>query len=97
MLRTCPQTQLIRFSDDFGGETNMYQGYDLNVEARFRNGAFLKGGIAAGARARSTTATSSPLGLDAVTVLTAGLPTAQGTEIYPDGIERLPSRVPLPA
>ena len=79
-----PQTQLIRFSDDFGGETNMYQGYDLNVEARFRNGAFLKGGIAAGSRTFDN-CNLLAAGLDAVTVLTAGLPTAQGTEIYPDG------------
>ena len=56
-----PQNQLIRFSDDFGGETNMYQGFDINIEARFRNGAFLKGGIAA-TLARSTTATCSPRG-----------------------------------
>ncbi len=42
-----PANSLIRFSDDFGGETNMYQGFDVNLEGRFRNGAFLKGGIAA--------------------------------------------------
>jgi hypothetical protein len=45
-----PANNLIRFSDDFGGETNMYEGFDLNLEGRFRNGAFLKGGIAATAR-----------------------------------------------
>ena len=45
-----PANSLIRFSDDFGGETNLYQGFDVNLEARFRNGAFLKGGIGATAR-----------------------------------------------
>jgi hypothetical protein len=45
-----PTDNLIRFSDDFGGETNLYQGFDVNLEARFRNGAFLKGGIAATSR-----------------------------------------------
>ena len=45
-----PANSLIRFSDDFGGETNMYQGFDVNLEGRFRNGAFLKGGIAATSR-----------------------------------------------
>jgi hypothetical protein len=45
-----PTDNLIRFSDDFGGETNLYQGFDVNIEARFRNGAFLKGGIAATSR-----------------------------------------------
>ena len=45
-----PANSLIRFSDDFGGETNMYQGFDVNLESRFRNGAFLKAGIGATAR-----------------------------------------------
>ena len=45
-----PANNLIRFSDDFGGETNLYQGFDLNLDARFRNGAFLRGGIGAGNR-----------------------------------------------
>jgi hypothetical protein len=79
-----PQSQLIRFSEDFGGETNMYQGYDLNIEARFRNGAFLRGGIAATARTFDN-CNLLAAGLDGVLVLTAGIPTAQGTEIYPDG------------
>jgi hypothetical protein len=45
-----PANSLIRFSDDFGGETNYYQGFDINLEGRFSNGAFLKGGIAATSR-----------------------------------------------
>ena len=45
-----PANSLIRFTEDFGGETNLYQGFDLNVDARFRNGAFVKAGIAATAR-----------------------------------------------
>ena len=42
-----PANNLIRFSEDFGGETNVYQGFDVNIEGRFRNGAFLKAGIGA--------------------------------------------------
>ncbi len=45
-----PTNNLIRFSEDLGGETNMYQGYDFNIEARFRNGAFLKAGVGASSR-----------------------------------------------
>jgi hypothetical protein len=45
-----PADNLIRFSDDFGGETNRYQGFDINLEGRFRNGAFLRGGVAATSR-----------------------------------------------
>jgi hypothetical protein len=74
-----PANNLIRFSDDFGGETNMYQGFDVNLEARFRNGAFLKGGVAATARTFDN-CNLLAAGLDAVVGLTA-----QGTEIYPDG------------
>jgi hypothetical protein len=40
----------VTFSKNFGGETNVYQGYDINLESRFANGAFLRGGITAGTR-----------------------------------------------
>lgn len=74
-----PANSLIRYSDDFGGETNRYQGFDVNLEARFRNGAFLKGGIAATSRL-----------FDNCNLLAAGLDAVataawQGTEIYDDG------------
>lgn len=49
-----PANNLIRFADDFGGTTNKYQGVDVNLEGRFRNGAFLKGGLAAGSRVFDT-------------------------------------------
>ncbi|HET9358969.1 MAG TPA: carboxypeptidase regulatory-like domain-containing protein [Vicinamibacterales bacterium] len=74
-----PANNLIRFSEDFGGETNMYQGYDVNVEARFQGGAFLKAGVAATSRTFDN-CNLLAAGLDAVVGLTA-----QGTEIYPDG------------
>ena len=77
-----PANSLIRFSDDFGGETNMYQGYDVNLEARFGNGAFLKGGIGATSRTFDN-CNLIAAGLDAVQP--AAAPTLQGTEIYPDG------------
>ncbi len=75
-----PANGLIRFSDDFGGETNRYQGFDVNLESRFRNGAFLKAGVAATSRLFDN-CNLLAAGLDAVN--TAGSFT--GTEIYPDG------------
>jgi hypothetical protein len=45
-----PADNLIRFSDDFGGETNLYQGFDINLESRFSNGGFVRGGIGATSR-----------------------------------------------
>jgi hypothetical protein len=74
-----PANNLIRFSDDFGGETNLYQGFDFNVEGRFRNGAFVKAGLSATSRTFDN-CNLIQAGLDAVTGATA-----QGTEIYPDG------------
>jgi hypothetical protein len=75
-----PANSLIRFSEDFGGETNMYQGFDLNLESRFRNGAFFKAGIAATARLLDQCNLIQG-GLDAIN--TAG--SFMGSEIYPDG------------
>jgi hypothetical protein len=71
-----PANSLIRFSEDFGGETNLYQGFDVNIDGRFRNGAFLKAGIAATART-----------FDNCNLLVAGSDAvpAGSNEIYPDG------------
>ena len=83
-----PQNSLIRFSSDFGDETNVYQGYDLNLDARFRNGAFLKAGIGATARTFDN-CNLLKAGLDAMTGAPAGASLvtslSQGTEVYPDG------------
>ncbi len=78
-----PANNLIRFSDDFGGETNLYQGFDINLEARFANGAFLRGGLAAASRTFDNCNLLSA-GVDAVFVQNF-FQTQQGTEIYPDG------------
>jgi hypothetical protein len=74
-----PANNLIRFSEDFGGETNMYQGFDVNLEARFANGGFIRGGLGATSRLFDN-CNLLAAGVDAVVGLTA-----QGTEVYPDG------------
>ena len=73
------EDSLIRFSEDFGGETNLYQGFDVNIEGRFRGGAFIKFGIGATSRT-----------FDNCNLLAAGLDAtqaaaSQGTEVYADG------------
>jgi hypothetical protein len=70
---TQPANSLIRFSEDFGGETNYYQGFDVNVEGRFANGAFLKAGVAATSRK-----------FDNCNLAAAGVEYGNW-EIYPDG------------
>jgi Carboxypeptidase regulatory-like domain len=42
-----PANNLVTFSKNFGGETNIYQGFDVNLESRFSSGAFIRGGITA--------------------------------------------------
>jgi hypothetical protein len=74
-----PADNLIRFSDDFGGETNLYQGFDVNIEGRFRNGAFLKAGVGATSRTFDN-CNLLAAGLDATVALAS-----QGTETYADG------------
>jgi hypothetical protein len=74
-----PANSLIRFSDDFGGETNMYQGFDVNLDARFARGAFLRGGISATGRTFDN-CNLLAAGNDAVSSTTQ-----LGTETYPDG------------
>ncbi|MDR1990949.1 MAG: carboxypeptidase regulatory-like domain-containing protein [Acidobacteriaceae bacterium] len=65
--------------NNFGGITDMYQGFDLNLDKRFGNGAFLRGGISANSR----TFNNCNLLQAGPSSLSAG--TALGTEIYPDG------------
>ena len=79
-----PANNVIRFSDDVGGETNLYQGFDINIEGRFRNGAFLKAGVGASSRTFDI-CNLAKAGLDAFRESTTQLTTAMGTEIYPDG------------
>jgi len=74
-----PANSLIKFSDTVGGETNMYQGFDTNLEARFSQGAYLRIGVGASSRL-----------LDNCNLVKAGYDAQSGgatvtTETYPDG------------
>ncbi|MDR1989445.1 MAG: TonB-dependent receptor, partial [Acidobacteriaceae bacterium] len=74
-----PANNLIRSANDFGGTTNRYQGFDINLDKRFGNGAFVRGGISATSRL-----------FDNCNLIKAGYSsvasgTVRGTEIYPDG------------
>ncbi len=57
-----PENNLVRFAKDFGdGETNIYSGFDVNMESRFANGAFARFGLTAGRRTfDDCSSTSSP-------------------------------------
>jgi hypothetical protein len=79
-----PEQTLVRFSDDFGGETNMYQGYDINIDWRLPGGAFLRGGLSANARTFDN-CNLVQAGVTEVNTLVGTAVVTQGTEIYPDG------------
>ena len=49
-LVNLPPRSLLTFSSNYGGETNVYQGYDVSLIARFRRGAFVQAGLSAARR-----------------------------------------------
>ena len=91
-LVNLPQRSLLTFSDNYGGETNLYQGYDLSLVARFKQGAFVQAGISATRRVQDQCALVDA-GIKAVvldgTAANIGTGAANAntevTEIFPDG------------
>ena len=45
-----PQSSTLSFSSNYGGETNIYEGFDASITARPKPGFFLNAGITAGKR-----------------------------------------------
>jgi hypothetical protein len=45
-----PVSNTLSFSTNYGGETNIYEGFDVSVNARPKPGVFIQGGITAGKR-----------------------------------------------
>jgi hypothetical protein len=91
-LVSLPPSSLLTFSENYGGETNVYQGYDASLMARFRQGAFIQAGISATRRVfdecNLVDAGIKSVILDG-TAAAIGLGTANAgselTEIYADG------------
>jgi carboxypeptidase family protein len=75
-----PANSTITFSDNYGGETNIYKGYEINMRATFRRGGFVSGGINAQKRI-----------FDQCNLVSAGIVNAltaaatEVAEIFPDG------------
>lgn len=91
-LVNLPPSSLLTFSSNYGGETNIYQGYDVSLIARFNGGAFIQGGVNA-AKREFDECNLVAAGIKSVvydgTVGSIGNGTANAaselTEIYPDG------------
>ena len=87
-----PLSQTLTFSSNYGGETNIYEGYELSVNARPKAGVFLQAGINAQKRIWDQCAFvnygvfSAMTGAIASTGTTVRGATDGGiSEIYPDG------------
>jgi len=50
VAQNLPVSNTLTFSSNYGGETNIYEGYDLSINARPKAGLFIQGGITAGKR-----------------------------------------------
>ena len=75
-----PTSSTLQFSSNFGGETNIYEGFDFSTTSRFGNGAFVNAGITMGKRI-----------FDQCNLVNAGIMAAVITaatevaEVFPDG------------
>jgi hypothetical protein len=80
VAQNLPPSSTITFSSNYGGETNIYEGFEANLVGRFSRGAFLSGGINAQKRI-----------FDQCNLVNAGVVSAVITaatevaEIFPDG------------
>jgi hypothetical protein len=75
-----PTSSTLQFSSNFGGEKNIYEGFDFSTTSRFGSGAFLNAGVTMGKRI-----------FDQCNLVNAGVVSAVITaatevaEIFPDG------------
>jgi len=75
-----PTSNTLTFSDNYGGETNIYKGFEINTRITFKRGGFVQGGITAGKRIFDQ---CNLVNAGIVNALTAAL--TEVAEIFPDG------------
>jgi hypothetical protein len=83
-LVSLPARSLIQHSSNFGGETNIFQGYEVSTIARFKQGAFVQAGVNASKRIFDQ-CNLVDAGVKLMVVDTGTPPTGQVAEIYSDG------------
>ncbi len=81
-----PASSTIAFSDNYGGETNIYKGYEVNVRATFRRGGFVSAGVAAQKRIfdQCNLVNAGIVGYNGA-INTAAINLTEVAEIFPDG------------
>ena len=76
----------ITFSDNYGGETNIYKGYEVSIRASFKNGAFVQGGVNAQKRIfDQCNLVSAGIVAAAGAINAAAVNATEVAEIFPDG------------
>jgi hypothetical protein len=86
VLQALPANSTITFSDNYGGETNIYKGYELNVRATFKRGGFVSAGINAQKRVfdQCNLVNAGIVGFNGA-INTAAINLTEVAEIFPDG------------
>ena len=81
-----PANSTITFSDNYGGETNIYKGFEVSARATFRRGGFLQAGIAAQKRIfdQCNLVNAGIVGFNGA-INTAAINLTEVAEIFPDG------------
>jgi hypothetical protein len=75
-----PVSNTITFSNNYGGETNIFSGFDVSTRATFKRGGFVQGGITLGKRVFDQ---CNLVNAGIVSALTSAL--TEVAEIFPDG------------
>jgi hypothetical protein len=84
VAQNLPPSSLLTFSDDVGGETNIYTGFDASVTARPKPGVFFNVGINAQKRIFDQCGMVE-YGVLSLLTAAANAATPEVTEIFPDG------------
>jgi hypothetical protein len=85
VAQNLPPSSLLTFSEDVGGETNIYTGFDVSVTARPRAGMFFNAGINAQKRIFDQCAMVEYGVLSLLTNAANAAANPEVTEIFPDG------------
>jgi hypothetical protein len=81
-----PTNSTITFSDNYGGETNIYKGFEVSVRSTFKRGGFLQAGISAQKRIfdQCNLVNAGIVGYNGA-INTAAINLTEVAEIFPDG------------
>jgi hypothetical protein len=81
-----PVSNTLTFSSNYGGETNITQGFDFTTQARFAHGAFLQGGITMSKRIfDQCNLVNEGIKAAVIDALTPAGAASEVTEIFADG------------